>query len=420
MNAGGSHLIKAGGELTLYDLHSDIIKYEPRKTYFGKPLINEPQLDFSSSYAYQPMAGGFYIQDKIDLSREDGIILNIGLRYDLLNPGAERPAIEAIPVSDDEYELAVAGTVPASIKHSLSPRIGAAMQLTEHGFLFINLGRYVQYPLFDYLYTGLDRIALAGGIPALTGNPDLNPETATAYEISLKYSLPLDLVASATYFRKEWRNLVDSKTFIPGDSKLGPAYGYAEYVNNPNAEASGLELTLTRDRGELLRGEVSYTYMKTDGTSGTANDGFYIAQYGLPPAKRFYPLSWDQRHTVKLTATVLCPWNMSIIFVGQYHTGRPYTYYQTSTGYEPVDGGLFQQNNRRMPSFSLADLKLEQQLDLGFGPTAQLHLYADIRNLFNTKNVLWMDSNGRIGGELHDPSAYAIGRRARLGFRLDF
>jgi len=323
-------------------------------------------------------------------------------------------------MSDDEYELAVAGTVPASIKHSLSPRIGAAMQLTEHGFLFINLGRYVQYPLFDYLYTGLDRIALAGGIPALTGNPDLNPETATAYEISLKYSLPLDLVASATYFRKEWRNLVDSKTFIPGDSKLGPAYGYAEYVNNPNAEASGLELTLTRDRGELLRGEVSYTYMKTDGTSGTANDGFYIAQYGLPPAKRFYPLSWDQRHTVKLTATVLCPWNMSIIFVGQYHTGRPYTYYQTSTGYEPVDGGLFQQNNRRMPSFSLADLKLEQQLDLGFGPTAQLHLYADIRNLFNTKNVLWMDSNGRIGGELHDPSAYAIGRRARLGFRLDF
>jgi len=103
---------------------------------------------------------------------EDGILLNVGLRYDILDPRAERPAIEAIPVSDEEYEFAVASTVPASVKHSVSPRIGAAMQLTEHGFLFVNVGKYVQYPMFDYLYTGLDRIALAGGIPALTGNPD--------------------------------------------------------------------------------------------------------------------------------------------------------------------------------------------------------------------------------------------------------
>jgi len=69
----------------------------------------------------------------------------------------------------------------------------------------------------------------------------------------------------------------------PGDSKAARAYGYAEYVNNPNAEASGLEITITRERGELLQGEVSYTYMRTDGTSGSAYDGFYIAQYGLPP-----------------------------------------------------------------------------------------------------------------------------------------
>jgi len=111
---------------------------------------------------------------------------------------------------------------------------------------------------------------------------------------------------------------------------------------------------------------------------------------------------------------------MSVILVGQYHTGRPFTHYPTSTGYEPVDTGLFQQNNSRMPSFSLADLKVEQRFTMAFWPTAQLRMYVDIRNLFNTKNVLWMDSNGRIGGELGDPSGYAIGRRTRLGLRLEF
>ena len=58
-------------------------------------------------------------------------------------------------------------------------------------------GWYFQYPLFEYLYTGLDRVALAEGISAITGNPDLEPERTKVWELSLKYSLPFDIVASA-------------------------------------------------------------------------------------------------------------------------------------------------------------------------------------------------------------------------------
>ncbi len=413
------HLLKFGGEFNLYNLNSDIVKYEPRKTFFGKPLVNEPQLNFSSSYAYKPKSGSFYIQDKYDVP-QSGILVNFGLRYDFLDPTANRPAIEAIPVSDTAFTFNVKQAVPARIKQQLSPRIGAATQVAENGYLFLNLGWYFQYPLFDYMYSGLDRVSIARGLTAVTGNPDLEPERTKSYEISLKYSFPHNIVASATYFKKETANQVDSKTFIPGDSKLAGSFGFAEYVNTPFAEASGIEIVVTRERGDWLTGELSYTLMNAEGVSGSADDGFYIAQYGLPPAKRVFPLSWDQRHTLKANLALTMPWDFTFTAYAQYHSGRPYTEYPTATGFDPVDSALFVQNNARMPQFLNVDLKAVQRFTFTWWEKATVAVYLDVRNVFNEHNVKWIDSNGMIGGELSDPSGYFIGRRTVLGLQVDF
>jgi outer membrane receptor protein involved in Fe transport len=413
------NMMKFGGEFNYFDLNSDLLKYEPRTTYFGKPLINEPLLDFSSAYSYQPWTAALYIQDKIDLL-DEGALLNFGLRYDILNPRASRPAIESIPLTDTAYSYGSPQNVSASIKQQLSPRIGAAMQVAEHGYLFVNLGYYFQYPLFDYLYTGLDRAALAKGFSAVTGNPDLNPERSQSLEISLKYTLPADMVASLTYFRKETSNQVDTKTFISGAGRLGGNLGYAEFVNNPYAEASGFELVLTRDRGSVLTGEFSYTYMFAEGTSGSAYQGLYSAQYGLPTPLGTYPLSWDQRHALKLLATLSVPSDLDLNLVVQWHSGRPYTYYPIANPFAPVDSSLFAPNNRRMPSFFNVDLKVQKHFTFSWWPAGVLTLYADIRNVTNAKNVQWIDSNGSIGGELNDPSGYFIGRRTHVGFHISF
>lgn len=294
------------------------------------------------------------------------------------------------------------------------------MQLAENGYLFVNLGWYFQYPLFDFLYTGLDRVALTKGIGALTGNPNLEPERTKSWEISLKYSFAQNIVGSITYFRKETTNLIDTKTFIPGDSKLAGTFGFAEYVNDPYADATGLEIVVSRERGTWLLGELSYTYMVAEGISGSAQDGFYIAQYGLPPATRLFPLSWDQRQTVKAVTTVATPWALNLNLVFQWHSGRPYTKYPTSTGFEPIEGGRFYQNNERMPAYTNVDLKVDKTFTPGWWPNSSMILYLDVRNLFNEKNVNWVDSNGRIGGELSDPSGYSIGRRTRVGVRVEF
>jgi outer membrane receptor protein involved in Fe transport len=294
------------------------------------------------------------------------------------------------------------------------------MQITDKGYLFVNLGWYFQYPLFEYLYTGLDRVALAKGLSALTGNPDLEPERTRSYELSVRYSLIENLVGSVTYFRKETTDQVDSKTFVAGDSKAGGSFGFAEYVNNPYADVEGIELVLARESGEWVTGELSYTVMRAEGLSGSADDGFFLSQYGFPPAIRIYPLSWDQTHSLKLNTTVLTPWDTRVNMVIQWHSGRPYTNFPTQTGFEPVeDPGDFQPNNERMPSYTNIDLRIAQPFHLAITAGSVLTVYLDVRNLLNEQNVSWLDSNGRIGGELNDPSGYFIGRRTSLGLQME-
>ena len=413
------HLLKFGAEMNFYDLHSDIVRFEPRMTYFGKPLVNDPQLDFSSAYAFAPRSGSFYLQDKMDVP-EEGILLNFGVRFDYLDPRASRPAIEATLQGDTAYAFKPGQSVKADVKYQFSPRFGAAIQATENGYVFVNLGWYFQYPLFDYLYTGLDRVALGRGVPAITGNPNLEPERSKLWEISFKYVLPENLVASVTYFRKETTNLIDTKTFIPADSKLAGNYGFAEYVNTPYAESQGVELVLARERGAWITGEISYAYMTAEGTSGSATDGYYIAQYGLPPGVRVYPLSWDQRHTIKVVATASLPWDVTITPAIQWHTGRPYTRYFTATGFDKVVAGNFYQNNDRMPAFFNIDVKVEKTFPFPWWGGAKAVVYLDSRNLSNQRNVRWIDSNGRIGGELDDPGGYFVGRRTSLGLQVSF
>jgi outer membrane receptor for ferrienterochelin and colicin len=414
-----NHLFRFGVEVNQYDLTADIVRLEPRKTYFGKPIAGAPQLDFSSAYGYRPRTGSAHVQSKIDLP-DEGVLFNIGLRYDVLDPTAERPEIQAIAQADTGYTFALHGARAASVKQQVSPRFGAAMQIAERGYLFVNLGWYFQYPLFEYLYTGLDRVALARGISAITGNPDLEPERTKVWELALRYAIPLDLVVSAAYFQKESTNLVDTKTFIPGDSKLAGGFGFAEYVNNPYGLVRGLELTIARDRGAWVTGELSYTYMVTEAVSGSADDGFFIAQYGLPPGQRSYPLSWDQTHTVKGVVYARTPWEMRVTTVFEWHSGRPYTAYPTSTGFEKITGGMFVVNNARMDPFANVDIKAEQSWHPAWWDGSVWTVYLDCRNLLNHTNVRWVDSNGRVGGELGDPSGYFIGRRTSLGMKVDF
>jgi len=413
-----NHLLKVGAEFNYYDVNSDIIKYEPQLTYFGKPIASALMLNYSNSFNYYPQSGSLYLQDKIQL-REDGSILSIGCRWDFLDPKAERPIVEYIPVSSNEYTQSVNGWKKASVKQQISPRISFAGPIGTSSYFFVNYGQYFQFPLFNQLYSGLNPAQLfAGAKNVQAGNPDLEPERLIAWELGYKYSLREDILASVTYFQKQTTNQVDAKTLIPFDSKSAGNYGFATYINNAEATARGIEFVLSRERTGANGGTLSYTYMVAEGVSEYADQTMNRAQWGFPLALQPYPLSWDQRHTIKLDANFIFIGKIQAEMIATYNSPRPYTYFPTRDGFTPSDSTKdFLPNNARMESVFEIDVKLYREFRIQVGVPLVATLYADISNLLNSKNVRWMDSNGRIGGELGDPSAYYESRRVRIGFR---
>lgn len=417
---GNLHLFKAGFELNQYDVFGDILKVEPQKTFYGKPIPDVPPLSFSSVYRYYPRTGSAYIQGKLQ-SEEDGALVDLGLRLDFLDPRASRPAIELVPKANNEFEQKTTGFVPAKFKSQVSPRVGFSYPFSKYIFLFVNFGVYFQYPLFDYLYSGLNPVLISKTVPALIGNPDLEPETTRMWEFSLKCILPYDIVVTGTYFSKQTDNLIDTKTLIPSNARLAGDYGFAEYVNSPTAHATGSEIVFSREQGKFFTGTLSYAYMEAKGAADVATQGLYYYQWGFPlPAKEYY-LSWDQRHTVKLVGAFELPSDIAANVVWQFHTGRPYTYFPSKDGFTADDKTTaFVPNNRRMADNTSVDLKIVKVLFTNAERSQRLSFYADIRNVLNSKNVRWVDSNGRIGGELGDPSAYYEPRRTRIGVRMEF
>jgi outer membrane receptor for ferrienterochelin and colicin len=407
-----------GVELDFYNITSDVVKFEPQRTYFGKIIPDAPQLNFSSEYHYYPRMGSLYIQDKLEVDK-DGAVVNLGFRYDFMDPRSERPVVEYVePDSSGTVQSQVTSYVPASLKQQISPRMGLSFPLTWNMLLTMSYGHYFQFPLFDYLYSGTNPQQLQQGVNVLVGNPDLKPERTHAWEIGLKYGINENHMISVTYFKKEFIDQIDSKTYVAGKTRVSGDYGYAEYVNNAFANAEGLEFVFTRRNDEHISGSLSYSLMRTEGVSDYVNQGINLQQWGFPVLNQPYPLSWDQLHTLKAVIDVKLPFEITGNVVWTFNTGRPYTYYPTKDGYTPLDTTqLFIPNNARLVSSSTLSFKFQRRFQIG--GSSFLTFYGDARNLLNAENVRWADSNGRVGGQLGDPSAYYDPRRFYLGVKYE-
>jgi hypothetical protein len=161
--------------------------------------------------------------------------------------------------------------------------------------------------------------------------------------------------------------------------------------------------------------------MYAKGLSEYANQSLNYAQWGLPLYPEPFYLSWDQRHTFKANADLTLPDDISANFLFQYNTPRPYSYYPTKDGFYATDAAkAFIPNNARMTEYLNLDFKASKKIVINEIRNINMFIYVDVRNVLNSKNVKWVDSNGRVGGELADPGAYSNPRRTRVGARIEF
>ena len=413
-----SNLVKFGTEINWYDL---LYNYESYASGGN---------EYTSQYEETPFQIGVYAQDKIET---EGMIINIGLRYDYFDPKTIVPFDVSDPLNTPyadvnnplygeawDLEARLKNGVPASKKQQLSPRVGVSYPITQNDVLHVTYGHYFQLPVFDDFYYN-HAFDLRGAFKYV-GNPDLEEQKTVAYEAGIEHGFNDFVKLSVVGFYKDIADLVNNKRFS------NPQTGYVFWINENSdyARVKGFELTMTQRPWNNLSGIVSYTFQVARGKASDQQQSFLDDYNNRKPRTEDFPLDWDQRHTAKaninyrippVQGPILGDWGFDVVYV--YGSGRPYT--GTSTVRPP---NLPPINEERFP----AEWRLDLRVDKGFDVYEQYNLNAfiEIRNLTDRANItravdlekyeLTDDPAGQFG----DPDVYSSPRRILLGMQLSF
>jgi vitamin B12 transporter len=155
--------------------------------------------------------------------------------------------------------------------------LGARYRFSERASLSANWGEGYKLPSFSAL-----------GHP-LVGNPDLEPETATNWDVGISWELRDNVGLTATGFFNDYENLVDfdSESF--------------RNVNRKNVETSGAEFELAWQANQALslRGQLTYTDIDVKGedTVLTGRPEWLASITGQWQIARSWQTALDYRYT---------------------------------------------------------------------------------------------------------------------------
>ena len=431
-----NHQIKTGGEFEMKDLaRLDVTDWGSTNMYvdvYGTPKkiadilgVKEGEVaDFMPEV--KPKSVALYAQDKMEF---EGMIVNLGLRFDLYNPSSQYPGDKFDPV-----ELKEDGTVKlekgdnpeqagvpiikepqdAASKHQISPRLGISYPVTERDKLHFTYGHYFQIPRAQDLYENMN-YDMRGQYRRM-GNPDLEPEKTVAYEVGVEHQFTDNLMGDITWFSKDIDNLTDSQHVTPEVA----VNDYTYFVNGIYGRAQGIEITLQKRRTEKgwLSGLLSYTYSVAQGKGSAIGSGYLNYYNSQPPITESWPLDWDQRHIVSGAIDMKLPYGFGLNTIGQFGSGLPYT----PNPNNPVKPAI---NSKRYPATYNVDAIISKRVEFaGMGYS----LFTEVRNVFNTRNLVDVIDEvtyDRYGKPLNDrkhtdPLAYDSPRQIMFGVSVDW
>jgi outer membrane receptor protein involved in Fe transport len=346
---------------------------------------NDPR--FKKVETYNPNQAAAYLQDRIELG---DLVVRVGLRYEYFDPQAYIPSNLQNPANTIQ---GVPGSVlqKAKVKHTLAPRIGFGFPLTDKSALHFSYGHFYQMPRYSALYENANYQVLAfltGGATYqqdYLGNPDLEPEITVQYEVGLKQALNDALGVDLTFFYKDIRNLLGTEVI--------ETYNFGQYARNTNVDygsVSGITFSIIQRAIGNFGASLDYSIMFADGNSSDPNETANRSLGGQDPRPRDIPFTWDQRHTLNVTALYNQPDDFSISTIVRYATGQPYTP-ELGVGFMTQE----EQNSGRKPSYATVDLRAEKYFNY---ESINFSIFLRVFNLFNQNFV-----NGAVFSDTGDP-----------------
>ena len=352
--------------------------------------------DSYANWDQTTLYGALYAQDKLEFR---GMIANVGLRLDYLNPNTEWWVI------DDPYTDALLGSnmgeieelldrEPAEQQLKLSPRLGISFPVTDDSKLYFNYGHFYQLPSPEQLYR-FERGITADEIIRVA-NPNAAMPRTVAYELGYEQSLFSQyLIRIAGYYK----DLSSEARGVSFQSQTGQV-NYSTNFPDHYEDIRGVELSLFKNAGDWFRGFINYTYsVRTEGSFGFGQfDQNRVEQREYERNTRdHYPSKPLPQPFARVNLDFISPidfgpevagihpvgdWRLN--FLGWWQAGGYFTF----TGASGVPGI---RNNLQRAAFKMVDMRLSKNFNAAGINT---NFYVDVKNVFNLKNF----NNGAFYG----------------------
>lgn len=416
--------------------------------FIRRPWVADPDGlgEYHDLFHIYPNRGALYVQDKINF---EGLIGNIGIRYDYWFPGKQ--VERAIEMARGDSTSAITETTWRNFysdtheifgrrfKGHLSPRIAISHPITDRDNLFFNYGHFSQFPTYLWVYSKLSSVS-SERFP-LIGNPNLNPEISVQYEIGARHQFSETVAGNITLFYKDIYDYPRSTPFeVAGVGEM------FIYRNVDYARSRGIEIEIKKKRRGLLGGALVYTYSVATGKSSDPNTLKLIQEQGGSVGTAEQSLAeeylwWNRPHKVNIMVdlrvgkgekreifglTLPSDWALNIQWLLQ--NGRAYTPQRD----EQDIGKRYSENG---PTDNLLDMKFTKYFESGI---VKAKVFLEIDNVFNDRSVRRIDSEtGQVpvpgvggytedAGTLYglyrhsDPSYYGPPRSATLGLGIEW
>ena len=365
--------------------------YTENNVNYASVDIYLPSGRSQSKWLTYPKKGAIYLQDKLEF---EGMIANIGLRWDYSHAGGEWYSYDYFNKAFSADKSLGIDTLleknPTKKIMSLSPRVGISFPISIDSKIYFNYGHFRSLPTPENLY--LIRRYSDNNQVTYLADPNKPFPTTIAYELGYEHNLFEEYLFHLAGYYKDVKNQPTVVEFISRDSKVK----YDKSTSNSYADIRGIEISLTKNRGDWVRGFINYTYqVSSSGRFGFAK--FYESSsdqrnyertnfvsdiyqskpvpqpYGRTNIDFFTPLDFGPKY---LEIYPLADLRLS--FLGSYSSGSFFTW---------AGGGSIKlpglENNVQWKSYYNLDLRFSKALKID---QTKIEFFVDVSNLFNFKN----------------------------------
>lgn len=313
---GTTHLVKTGIEYRYNDMDFKEFFIQARRADGFERLIPPLSSRLHNVYTRNPIEIAAFIQDKIEI---EDLIVNLGVRFDYFDAQAMVPIDLRDPSNTAGLPIDEAYTMN-DVKWQFSPRIGFAFPISENGVIHASYGQFFQIPEYSRLYENSEFEVQSSTFTQYLGNPNLDPQSSTTYEIGLQQQIGEYVGIDLTAYYRDIRALVGTKLY---ESRTG-GDSWGRYENTDFGRVRGITLS-TEIRSNIgLLGTLSYTYQLARGNASDPKQAFYDAQENNESSRNLVALDWDQAHNVSGTLSYVRN-KLSLGLISVFYTGYPFT-----------------------------------------------------------------------------------------------